>query len=1085
MELQLHIKVYNQSYAQALNGGGSSINCAAPWSREWETFLLVPVDQTPNPICNGARVRLRSYTGHRITCDPDGTLSASGPQHNSPLPDGSDIFTILMPPGDSTTVEMFGRFGLRASNGKYVCAENGGGGPLLANRPGMGVWETFIAELHPEPPNMVMQICLRTEDGCHFLHAKNGGGGELTAEATAVAQWETFDLLAANRASAGFPPNARVHLRSHGGYYVQALNGGGDKVTCAAPWGREWETFTLVLQPGMPALRKGDAFGLRTHDSHYLSASEGGGGEIHAKATAKGLTETFTVIAEVDLARVYGHLRKAILSRHFAVNKFFRNNFVTNRSHFGGIEFPKPVNRVLHLKQLVCHETEDFTGPDDCYLKIRVDGFLRPQLGRRMNNGETWALDAQYKFEKGVRIELWDEDTPDDDDFLGEATINSQIQLSSTARFTEDGARYTLHYSVSELNPPEVAPTLDVLHNCYTPLETNDQGWKIAAHTRENPLICTGQLLLCLAVEYYLGYKEALPIIRSALESLATLCKFSEPHFKGYMLRWDAVSSDFWTTVERNGHQEPVRCLQFLTDKEERYLYCTPFNHPDYITDKNNASAAQRDARYAFCVRYRYWEPSFDELNGLLMGYDIVYELVDDHSIRAAIKEQVTNLADYLAEHSYMLVRPRGGFTLRGASVPGPCFESPYGVVFQRITGDRFASRGGWVEAMKKAGLWGRIADAYNVATVGGILADIIDYTIPDALETIGFKLFWNALIPEVSKQDLARAAAIWLKKDLFDVLRTPDDDKGARDEFALSYLCSVIQPPPKRFDFYMALSARDMGGFATRMPRFLAITAAPLVHKKSDALIANACRGYVQQFNPPTEIMRTFLTAAGVLLEMGREWEEKLVRQLAQVASPLAQGLVEVKAVLENGKPAEDGEYVDDALDYMSSLALAWLYRKKMVERNNAQIFAPGFPSLPDMTKWAVPAVPRNIVEAAKPGSPYPKPLLPLHLIQQGRDAANLVYNSTGEAELFIDGMIPPKSQDPLPPAAPLAVVPDVIELTASQARDAVLAAGLIPRYRGIHANDDFVLDQNPRAGTQVRRGSTVTLFFGSGNRL
>lgn len=60
---------------------------------------------------------------------------------------------------------------LQAANGQYVCAEAGGGQPLVANRPNFGVWETFGTKV-PVPwtgkkrvlVEFVRIICSDTED---------------------------------------------------------------------------------------------------------------------------------------------------------------------------------------------------------------------------------------------------------------------------------------------------------------------------------------------------------------------------------------------------------------------------------------------------------------------------------------------------------------------------------------------------------------------------------------------------------------------------------------------------------------------------------------------------------------------------------------------------------------------------------------------------------------------------------------------------------------------------------------------------------------------------------------------------------
>ena len=72
----------------------------------------------------------------------------------------------------------------------------------------------------------------------------------------------------------------------------------------------------------------------------------------------------------------------------------------------------------LHLMSLVCHNTEDDSGPDDA--RLVVQGVTRWK--RRMNDGEAVNLEetvAPIEFEKRVRIDLFDDDQLDPDDHLG------------------------------------------------------------------------------------------------------------------------------------------------------------------------------------------------------------------------------------------------------------------------------------------------------------------------------------------------------------------------------------------------------------------------------------------------------------------------------------------------------------------------------------------------------------------------------------------------------------------------------------------------------------------------------------------
>ncbi|MBD2120154.1 hypothetical protein [Trichocoleus sp. FACHB-262] len=110
--------------------------------------------------------------------------------------------------------------------------------------------------------------------------------------------------------------------------------------------------------------------------------------------------------------------------------------------------------RQLILKQMKCYESEDW-GADECRLEIFADGALQPYLKTSLNNGQAWTLNRTYNFRNNIDIKLWDEDSPDGDDFLGSARIETGI-TDSAVSFTQDGANYKLWYQVVEV--PDVDP---------------------------------------------------------------------------------------------------------------------------------------------------------------------------------------------------------------------------------------------------------------------------------------------------------------------------------------------------------------------------------------------------------------------------------------------------------------------------------------------------------------------------------------------------------------------------------------------------------------------------------------------------
>jgi hypothetical protein len=76
-----------------------------------------------------------------------------------------------------------------------------------------------------------------------FFCAENGGGGPVHANRGLIGPWETCTLIR--------NPNGTVSLRSENGHYLVAENGGGDGSVCN--WNRtaigEWEQFWMEFQP--------------------------------------------------------------------------------------------------------------------------------------------------------------------------------------------------------------------------------------------------------------------------------------------------------------------------------------------------------------------------------------------------------------------------------------------------------------------------------------------------------------------------------------------------------------------------------------------------------------------------------------------------------------------------------------------------------------------------------------------------------------------------------------------------------------------------------------------------------------------
>ena len=75
------------------------------------------------------------------------------------------------------------------ANGKYVCAENGGNGPLIANRSQINAWETF--QMVDRGNGKIALVAVNGKYVC----ADNTGNNALTPNRINVDSRETFDLV--------------------------------------------------------------------------------------------------------------------------------------------------------------------------------------------------------------------------------------------------------------------------------------------------------------------------------------------------------------------------------------------------------------------------------------------------------------------------------------------------------------------------------------------------------------------------------------------------------------------------------------------------------------------------------------------------------------------------------------------------------------------------------------------------------------------------------------------------------------------------------------------------------------------------
>jgi hypothetical protein len=142
---------------------------------------------------------------------------------------------------------------LQASSGQWVSADNGGGSTISAYRPAPYAWEEFTMWARGSSLDAFGdgdEVVLGTRDRGYYVCAEGGGGQPIVANRTGVGAWEVFIIH--KIAPGPNSPNDRyirsgdkVALTAANGQYWSADNGGGSGVTANRDGVGAWETFTI------------------------------------------------------------------------------------------------------------------------------------------------------------------------------------------------------------------------------------------------------------------------------------------------------------------------------------------------------------------------------------------------------------------------------------------------------------------------------------------------------------------------------------------------------------------------------------------------------------------------------------------------------------------------------------------------------------------------------------------------------------------------------------------------------------------------------------------------------------------------
>lgn len=509
--------------------------------------------------------------------------------------------------------------------------------------------------------------------------------------------------------------------------------------------------------------------------------------------------------------------------------------------------------------------------------------------------------------------------------------------------------------------------------------------WRVMRHDRTNALLMTGLRLISLCVEHRLGHPDARRLIQLTLGTVASLFKFTEPAtpFAGYILRWDPATTDEWSVeIDAKGNETPQVCCQFLVNQDAKsfhkshFLYCTPLQDPRY----------ERAVREGVKDRFRRWEPSMDEYVGLMAGYALLFQTFKDdrgaegQQIIAEVRRQVALVGRYLQHVGYLLVRPCGGFTTRGAAGPNPCYEYPFSRVFRRITGEAFAVPGTatFDEAIRQANLsacWRR-SQVLSLPQALQRLRDSPAWPALVALFGPDPKAVWEQYLGDVAEVILG-AAHVLLNLDCLDI--SHDED---RSEFVVASILKQIclGSPQKGFELFMRNPPKQDNWSDYHKP-LLGLTALddddPVVRDEYlrwfDAFLMPRMNGPDQDEVLGTQqwSLTALATAVAVLLRADdpirrAPLERRLALELGRMRDTLeATCKGDLVLTTVDNAPGRSFRTVSETHDkrgnwfgYLAPLSLAWLHQLRLGQRVFRTIPTPAAASVQSWPPAVVPGV-------------------------------------------------------------------------------------------------------------------------------
>jgi hypothetical protein len=207
-----------------------------------ETFGLKKISGSSAPrLDDGDRISLQANNGKYVVAERGGGEYVYA---NRDAASSWEFFTINL-------IWKSRAVYLQANNGQYFVAEGGGNNGVLANRDTPQDWETFRVINMSNPSSSEIsdgdEVSFIVHNG-RFIVAEDGGGGSVGADRKSPSSWEKFVIQKTGGSGQNQIRNRdKITLQANNGKYVVAERGGGESVLANRDAASSWENFIIYF----------------------------------------------------------------------------------------------------------------------------------------------------------------------------------------------------------------------------------------------------------------------------------------------------------------------------------------------------------------------------------------------------------------------------------------------------------------------------------------------------------------------------------------------------------------------------------------------------------------------------------------------------------------------------------------------------------------------------------------------------------------------------------------------------------------------------------------------------------------------